>query len=86
MSKDKRTIRKVSDLLPSEAILISSDSDLKVLEEFEKAGMNWADGEKATEWNPTQVGYNYPFVLIRNPIYIGSIAFRVLPPSDFIEQ
>ena len=44
--------RKVTDLLPSEAILISSDADLKVLEEFEKAGITWIDGALATSFNP----------------------------------
>lgn len=44
--------RKVTDLKPNEAILISNDADLKVLEEFEKAGAKWNSGELPTEWNP----------------------------------
>lgn len=44
--------RKVTDLKPNEAILISNDADFKVLEEFEKAGAKWNSGELPTEWNP----------------------------------
>ena len=54
--------RKVTDLLPSEAILISSDADLKVLEEFEKAGVMWLGGRhRPTERMPK--GATYPFYL-----------------------
>lgn len=44
--------RKVTDLKPNEAILISNDADLKVLEEFEKAGITWIDGANANSFNP----------------------------------
>ena len=49
--------RKVTDLLPSEAILISSDADMKVLDEFEKAGITWSNGEKATQWKHFPMSY-----------------------------
>ena len=50
--------RKVTDLLPSEAILISSDADLKVLEEFEKVGIVWVNGgEKPTQWKHFPMSY-----------------------------
>ena len=58
--------RKVTDLLQNEAILISNDFERDViLQLMEDAGMDWADGEKATNWNPIQVGYEYPFVLFK---------------------
>lgn len=56
------TKRKVTDLLPTEAILISSDADLKVLEEFEKEGVMWLGGRhRPTERLPK--GATYPFYL-----------------------
>jgi hypothetical protein len=45
-------MKKVTDLKPNEAILISNDADLKVLEEFEKAGITWIDGANANSFNP----------------------------------
>ena len=54
-------MRKVTDLLPTEAILISSDADLKVLDEFEKAGVMWGSGSLPNKWNPKII----PYVLTR---------------------
>lgn len=87
--------RKVTDLLQNEAILISNDFERDViLKLMEDAGKDWADGEKATNWNPIQVGYEYPFVLFNHPHDIGCIAFRafgdqinilpILNATDFI--
>ena len=57
--------RKVTDLLPSEAILISSDADLKVLEEFERFRIRWRNGSLPTEWHP-----NIPCVFTRFNQYV----------------
>lgn len=79
--------RKVTDLLPSEAILISSDADLKVLEEFEKAGVMWIDGRnKPTQFNPTQGWCKYPFFLYYEDgvIHWTSKGKITYPATDFI--
>lgn len=79
--------RKVTDLLPSEAILISSDADLKVLEEFEKAGIVWVNGgEKPTEWKPFP-RWEFPdrILLYEKRISRGSpYSYIEYPATDFI--
>ena len=81
------TKRKVTDLLPSEAILISSDADLKVLEEFEKAGIKWVSGlEKPTEWMPS-LGWEFPEIIVLRQDYImrGRPHYYIeIPATDFI--
>lgn len=78
--------RKVTDLLRSEAILISSDADLKVLEEFEKAGAMWYGNKtKPTNWNPSNHGFEYPFYLFyKNNQLSWSNASAGIPATDFI--
>ena len=85
--------RKVTDLLPTEAILISSDADLKVLDEFEKEGYYWEFGEKPTQWNPIQVGYALPISVYSVADKYNIISFYPseynlysiqLPATDFI--
>lgn len=85
--------RKVTDLLPSEAILISCDEDLKVLQEFEKEGYYWEFGEKPTQWNPIQVGYALPISVYSVADKYNIISFYPseynlysiqLPATDFI--
>ena len=82
------TKRKVTDLLPTEAILISSDADLKVLEEFEKADARWNSGDKATS---KKKGYfSYP-VYFKNDGILGlrwtadtGEFITTYPATDFI--
>lgn len=78
--------RKVTDLLPSEAILIRSDADLKVLEEFEKEGVMWIGGiEKPTEWNPSRL-FSYPFYIFYENDRISWTVRGInpYPATDFI--
>lgn len=78
--------RKVTDLLPSEAILISSDADLKVLDEFEKIGAMWIGGiEKPTEWNPSRL-FSYPYcIFYENDRISWSVrGINRYPAIDFI--
>jgi hypothetical protein len=79
--------RKVTDLKPNEAILISSYADLKVMEEFEKAGIVWVNGgEKPTQWKPFP-SWEFPdrIVLDNGRISRGSPhRYIELPATDFI--
>jgi hypothetical protein len=53
--------RKVTDLKPNEAILISNDSERDaILQLIEYAGYRWEFADKPTQWNPIDVGYGYP--------------------------
>lgn len=82
------TKRKVTDLLPTEAILISSDEDMKVLKEFEKVGAKWAAGYLPTNWNPTKIGYGFPFYLFGSNyclVWADSTDRHKLPATDFIQ-
>lgn len=80
--------RKVTDLLPSEAILISSYADLKVLDEFEKVDARWNSGDKATS---KKKGYfSYP-VYFKNDGILGlrwtadtGEFITTYPATDFI--
>ena len=79
--------RKVTDLLPSEAILIRSDADLKVLEEFEKVGIVWhSSRRKPTEYYPKQ----FPFYVRYDLSFDGIVLkfyptdYKIVPATDFI--
>ena len=81
--------RKVTDLLPNEAILISNDADLKVLEEFEKAGVIWYGSKhKPTEWNPIMADFTFPFVIVNTSKGLAQTCevykYRYYPATDFI--
>jgi hypothetical protein len=82
--------RKVTDLKPNEAILISNDSERDaILQLMEDAGMRWMNGAKLTELNPA---FSYPFALETDNRY--AIVFNeqlwdlpshtIIPASDFI--
>lgn len=81
--------RKVTDLLPTEAILISSDADLKVLDEFEKAGITWIDGALATSFNPLSFS-GEENVIIHIELerivwaYTEGSGLTIYPATDFI--
>ena len=83
------TKRKVTDLLPTEAILISCDEDLKVLEEFEKAGITWIDGALATSFNPLSFS-GEENVIIHIELerivwaYTEGSGLTIYPATDFI--
>jgi hypothetical protein len=84
-------MRKVTDLNPNEAILISNDADLKVLEEFDKAGIVWIDGLIATLYNPLEAA-GEPIVIVKaGSKYIQWSFFKgittshtIYPATDFI--
>ncbi len=82
--------RKVTDLKPNEAILISNDSERDaILQLMEDAGMRWMNGAKLTELNPA---FSYPFALETDNRY--AIVFneqlwdlpshKIIPATDFI--
>jgi hypothetical protein len=80
--------RKVTDLLPNEAILISNDADLKVLQEFENIGARWNSGDKATS---KKAGFfTYPCWFKNDGLYdlrwtTSTDDFKVAyPATDFI--
>lgn len=77
--------RKVTDLLPTEAILISCDADLKVLDEFEKVGIKWVNGNKATEFKPKHL-FPYCIELNQNMLTWQHKFHRTAkyPATDFI--
>jgi hypothetical protein len=81
--------RKVTDLLPNEAILISNDADLKVLEEFEKAGVIWYGSKhKPTEWTPIMADFTFPFVIVSTSQGLAQTCevskYRHYPATNFI--
>jgi hypothetical protein len=72
-------MRKVTDLKPNEAILISNDAERDAISKlFDKSGLLWANGEKVSNWIS---GYNYPyaFELVNSKVYHST-------ESDFLEQ
>lgn len=59
--------RKVTDLLPSEAILISCDAERDaVLDLMDDAGMKWATGDKPSEWKSKRP---YPYCIFTYDLY-----------------
>jgi hypothetical protein len=82
--------RKVTDLLPNEAILISNDAERDaVLNIFHEAGIKWASGKDVTNWYPS---FNYPFglqlsakKLFNEPLwYLDKLSCTMYPATDFI--
>ena len=78
--------RKVTDLKPNEAILITNDADLKVLEEFYKLGKHWFGGQIPTMFNPKMAGARYPYVIVNSPtgLYWDQNIRTHYPATDFI--
>jgi hypothetical protein len=82
--------RKVTDLKPNEAILISNDAERDaVLNLFHEAGIKWVSGTDVTNWHPS---FNYPFGLQLNtkklynePLwYLDKLSCITYPATDFI--
>jgi hypothetical protein len=82
--------RKVTDLLPNEAILISNDAERDaILQLMEDAGYIWANRDKPTQWMPM---FPYPigieledFILFNNESYLyEQMGYAIYPATDFI--
>jgi hypothetical protein len=82
--------RKVTDLKPNEAILITNDSERDaILQLMEDAGYIWANRIKPTQWRPS---FSYPLgieldgvVLWNNELEIYEFMdFIIIPATDFI--
>jgi hypothetical protein len=82
--------RKVTDLKPNEAILISNDSERDaILQLMEDAGYIWANRDKPTHWMPM---FPYPLcieiedmILFNNESYLyEQMEYTIHPATDFI--